>query len=185
MKKAIFLDKDGTLVEDVPYNVDPSLIRFAPHAVRALRQLQDYGFMLVVITNQSGVGLGYFSEEKVQEVHKSLSDMLTEQQVHLKAFYYCPHAPNGEGKPECECRKPEAGMLLKAAKELGIHLPSSWMIGDILNDVEAGHRAGCKAILVDNGNETEWETGELRNPDYLVKDLKEAADIICIEEIVS
>lgn len=185
MKKAVFLDKDGTLIEDVPYNVDISQIRFSPHAFEALRQLEEHGFLLIIITNQSGLGLGYFGEEQLKQVEQALSETLKTHQVHLQGFYYCPHVPDEKGKPTCECRKPEAGLFVRAAKEWNIHLPSSWMIGDILNDVEAGHRAGCKAILLDNGNETEWETGELRSPDYLVKDLKEAADIICIEEIVS
>lgn len=184
MRKAVFLDKDGTLVEDVPYNVDPAKIRFTQRAFEALRQLQENDFLLIVVTNQSGVALGYFKEEELQIVEVSLRATLQTQHVQLNGFYYCPHAPTRTSEAGCSCRKPAPGLLVQAAQELSIHLAASWMIGDILNDVEAGHRAGCKAILIENGNETEWELNKFRTPDYTVKDLKEAADIICTQEKV-
>jgi histidinol phosphatase-like enzyme len=92
----------------------------------------------------------------------------------LDGFYYCPHAPDAG----CDCRKPAPGMLERAAREHGVDLRASWMIGDILDDVEAGRRAGCRTILLDNGNETEWRDGEQRCPDYVARDLAQAAAII-------
>jgi histidinol-phosphate phosphatase family protein len=92
----------------------------------------------------------------------------------LDAFYYCPHLPEAG----CDCRKPAPGMLERAAREHGVELAQSWMIGDILDDVEAGRRAGCRTILVDNGNETEWRAGESRSPHYVARDLPQAAEII-------
>jgi D-glycero-D-manno-heptose 1,7-bisphosphate phosphatase len=101
--------------------------------------------------------------------------------VTISGFYYCPHHPQGSVAKyavTCECRKPNPGMLLRAADELQINLSDAWMVGDILNDVEAGNRAGCRTILIDNGNETEWKTGLYREPDFKAADLRESAEII-------
>ncbi|MDF2431775.1 MAG: D-glycero-D-manno-heptose 1,7-bisphosphate phosphatase [Mucilaginibacter sp.] len=178
MKKAVFLDKDGTLVIDVPYNVDPDKIVLSDHCLKGLKRLQENGYLLILITNQSGIARGYFKEEDLIGVEQKIRDMLGHEEIALDGFYYCPHHPEGIVTSlaiNCDCRKPEAGMLLKAAKEMGIDLNSSWMIGDILNDIEAGNRAGCKSILIDNGNETEWLLNEKRQPLIKVKDIDEAA----------
>jgi D,D-heptose 1,7-bisphosphate phosphatase len=180
-QKAVFIDKDGTLIVDVPYNVDLKRIVLSDHCLTGLKKLQHQGYLLVIISNQSGVARGYFPEEALSAVEQQLNTMLLKEGIRLDGFYYCPHYPEGSVEQyaiECDCRKPEPGMLLKAAIDLGIDLASSWMIGDILNDVEAGNRAGCKSILIDNGNETEWLKGNVRIPIAQVKNIDEAADYI-------
>jgi D-glycero-D-manno-heptose 1,7-bisphosphate phosphatase len=180
-KRAIFLDKDGTLIPDIPYNVDTTLITLSPNSVQGLRKLQEHGFEFIVVTNQSGIAEGRFSHEKVCSVGVRLKVLLQEQGVELTDFYYCPHAPTNNilmSALSCNCRKPKAGMLLEAARDHHIDLRSSWMIGDILNDVQAGNAAGCKTILVDNGNETVWNMNWKRVPDMIVLDIDAAADYI-------
>ena len=178
---AVFVDKDGTLVRDVPYNVDPDLIELAPGAAAGLSALAEAGYAIVVVSNQSGVARGLFSEAALAAVEQRLRDLLTAGDVTLAGFYYCPHHPQGrvrEYAVACECRKPQPGMLLKAARDLQLDLTRSWMIGDILDDVEAGNRAGCRTVLIDNDHETEWRWSPQRRPDGVVDTLKEAADLI-------
>lgn len=175
MKKTVFLDKDGTLVRNVPYNVDPTMITFEEHVVEGLQQLQLAGFTLVMISNQPGIALKYFTEKDLQKAFFHIRDLLAEDDVRLDGFYYCPHIA-GAG---CTCRKPAPGLLLQAATDMEIDLSRSWMIGDILDDVEAGRLAGCETILVNNGNETEWVLNKSRTPHFIVQDMKVAADIIC------
>ena len=185
MQRAVFLDKDGTLVKDVPYNVDPAKIHLEPYALDSLRLLQDNGYNLFLVSNQSGVALGYFTEADLHPVKYRIEELLQGNQVTLNDFYYCPHHTNGTVAAyaiECECRKPRPGMLLKAAKEHKIDLLNSWMIGDILDDVEAGRNAGCKTILLNNGNETEWLLYERRKPTFIVNNLKEAAELILLSD---
>jgi len=181
--KAIFLDKDGTLVVDVPYNVDPRRIVLAPGVVTGLKRLSDAGFKLVVISNQSGVAHGYFGEEALRGVLLKLTELLGEHAVRLDGFYYCPHHPQGEVEhyaQACECRKPMPGMIQRAARELQIDVGRSWMIGDILHDVEAGHRAGCRSVLIDNGNETRWVMNDVRQPEHRAADMEAAAQWILL-----
>ena len=179
--RAVFLDKDGTLVEDVPYNVDPRQIRLMPGAAAGLRRLHAAGYPLFVISNQSGVARGYFPEAALAGVAAALRRLLAEAGVPLRGFYYCPHYPDGvvpAYSVACDCRKPAPGLLRRAAADHGLDLAGSWFIGDILDDVEAGHRARCRAILLDNGHETEWVPGPGRTPDYVAPDLEAAARII-------
>ncbi len=179
--RAVFLDKDGTLIEDIPYNVDPELIRPTKGALEALRFLQDAGYQLIVVSNQSGVARGIFPERALIDVEKRLRAILSSAGVNLAGFYYCPHHPRAVVASyalDCDCRKPKPGLLLRAASEHQIDLGSSWMIGDILNDIQAGKSAGCRTILVDNGHETEWSLTPDRRPDFLVKDLLEAVDAL-------
>lgn len=178
---AVFLDKDGTLIEDVPYNVNPDLIRLTEGAAEGLRSLHACGFKLIVISNQSGIARGYFPESELLSIQEKLKHLLAEIGVAIAGFYYCPHHPDGtvlEYAIDCKCRKPAPGLILRAAKEHNIDLGNSWFIGDILNDVEAGHRAGCQTILIDNGNETEWALTPKRLPDCITTNLAEAAYII-------
>jgi HAD superfamily hydrolase (TIGR01662 family) len=150
--RAVFLDKDGTLLEDVPYNVDPAR--------------------------------GYFAEAALAGVERRLRELLAECGVELAGFYYCPHYPNGSVPAFatiCDCRKPAPGMLLKAAREQDIDLTRSWLVGDILDDIEAGRRAGCRTVLLDSGHETEWVRSPLRTPDLVARDLAEAARLICAQ----
>jgi histidinol-phosphate phosphatase family protein len=184
--RAIFLDKDGTLVEDVPYNVNPGLIALTWHAGQALQLLQHMGYALVVVSNQSGVAKGLFTEAALDPVHQRLTELLAQYGVELSGFYYCPHSPDGvisRYAIPCTCRKPMPGMLYRAAHEHNIDLSQSWMIGDILHDVEAGRRAGCQTILIDNGNETEWKLSAQRTPHFKASDLYAAAAIIAGMEI--
>ncbi|WP_088893651.1 D-glycero-alpha-D-manno-heptose-1,7-bisphosphate 7-phosphatase [Leptolyngbya ohadii] len=179
--KAVFLDKDGTLIKDVPYNVDPNLIRWSDGAIEALHQLHIAGYKLFVITNQSGVARGYFEEKALAIVEQHLTQELARFGIPLAGFYYCPHHPQGTIAPyamNCFCRKPEPGLILRAAADHQIDLSQSWFIGDILNDVAAGRSAGCRTILMDNGNETEWELSPARLPHHLASDLQTAARVI-------
>jgi D-glycero-D-manno-heptose 1,7-bisphosphate phosphatase len=180
-RKAVFLDKDGTLVENVPYNVDPAQIRLAEGAVEGLQRLHEAGYHLVVVSNQSGVAQGQFPIEALQGVRERLEKLMAEVGVPLAGFYFCPHlpdAPLAEYAQECFCRKPRPGMLFQAAREHNLNLAGSWMVGDILDDIEAGRRAGCGTVLIDNGGETEWQLSSLRQPNQRVKNLAEAAQVI-------
>lgn len=179
--RAIFLDKDGTLVENVPFNVNPALIQLTWQAGQALQIFKSLGYRLIVVSNQSGIAKGLFTENALKPVENRLAERLIQYGVTLDGFYYCPHSPDGVVSRyaiSCTCRKPMPGMLLRAAKEHGIDLEQSWMIGDILHDVEAGRRAGCNTVLIDNGNETEWKLSPLRTPDLKVADLFQAATLI-------
>jgi D-glycero-D-manno-heptose 1,7-bisphosphate phosphatase len=181
MKKAVFLDKDGTVIEDVPYGINPKMIRFAAGASEALTSLHQAGYLLIIISNQSGIARGYFREEDLAPVEAKLREMCEPFGVPLSGFYYCPHLPEGVIEAyscECDCRKPESGLLIRAAKDHGIELEQSWMIGDILHDIAAGRKAGCRTVLIDNGNETEWVLSRGRLPHHIVGDLAEAARII-------
>ena len=187
LRRAAFLDKDGTLVENVPYNVDPAKLKLTPHAVEGLGLLQDKGFRLIVVTNQSGLARRYFDRAALNRVHAALSAMLLAEGIHIDDYFVCPHAPAAtKMEPGCLCRKPAPGLLRQAALVHHIDLPRSWMVGDILNDVEAGHRAGCRSVLMDVGNETEWRLSPIRMPDLRVPDLLEAArGILSFEEQAS
>ncbi len=185
--KAVFLDKDGTLVDDLPYNVEPRRICLVPGAGQALRLLADMDYRLFVVTNQSGIAHGCFGEDAMGPVADRLSDLLFREQVTLDGYYYCPHHPLGTVQGYaivCHCRKPSPGMLLRAAHDHGIDLRASWMIGDVLHDVEAGNRAGCRTLLIDNGNETEWRLGPRRLPTRIAPDLYSAARLIAGHEEV-
>ena len=172
--RAVFLDKDGTLIENIPYNTDPERIRLAPGAAAALPQLSRSGFRLVVVSNQSGIARGFFPESALQQVKTRISELMAGLGVPLDGFYYCPHGPDSG----CPCRKPQPGLLWAAARDLNVDLDSSWLIGDILDDIEAGRRAGCHTVLIDNGNETEWRSSPDRHPDFVAGDLHEAAAYI-------
>jgi histidinol-phosphate phosphatase family protein len=178
---AVFLDKDGTLVQDVPYNVDPALVCLAAGAASALPRLHQAGYLLVVVSNQSGVARGIFPESALVAVGQRLEQLFGQCGVPLAGFYYCPHHPQGsvaEFARWCGCRKPEPGMILRAARRHGIDLTRSWLVGDILDDIEAGRRAGCRTVLLRNSGETQWRFDPHRVPDFLADDLDEAARCI-------
>lgn len=178
MRPAIFLDKDGTLLDDVPYNVDPARMRLAPGAADGLYRLAQLDAPLVVVSNQSGVAEGRFAETALHLVGDHLAAMFADCGATLAGFYWCPH-PRDAHEP-CPCRKPAAGLLVRAAAELTLDLARSWMVGDILDDIEAGHRAGCRTVLVDNGNETEWRAGPKREPQFVARTLGDAAETIAM-----
>lgn len=179
--KAVFLDKDGTLIDDIAYNVEPRRIALCHRAGLALRLLSALGYRLFVVSNQDGIGDGRFAEAAMGPVAARLAELLAREQAALAGFYYCPHHPRAalpRYARACDCRKPAPGMLLRAAREHGIDLAASWMIGDILHDVEAGNRAGCRSVLLDNGHETEWLGGWRRVPTHVAPDLHRAALLI-------
>ena len=175
LRPAVFLDKDGTLIDDVPYNVDPARVRLAAGAGEGTRALQAAGHALVVVTNQSGVARGLFAPAELAGVRARIEELLG---LRLDGFYGCPHHPEGRVAAytgACDCRKPRPGLLLRAARELGLDLARSWMVGDILDDVEAGSRAGCRTALLQSGGETEWLAGPHRTPTIVAADLGDAA----------
>ena len=165
-RPAVFIDKDGTLIESVPYNVDPALLRLRPGAAEALAALAKRGFALLVATNQSGLARGYYTRTEFARLQAALEKMLRDAAgVDLLDFLVCPHAPGPDGGPSCLCRKPAPGLLLRAARRHGIDLTRSWMVGDSLDDVEAGHRAGCRTVLLDGGELPATDRKPLRQPD--------------------
>ncbi len=178
--RALFLDRDGTLVHPRRYPSRPEQLHLYDGIGPELRLLQKAGFRLVIITNQAGIARGFFTEADLQRMHEYLSSQLEQLGVWLDAVYYCPHHPAGvipELAVRCDCRKPQPGMLLRAAKDLDLDLQSSWFIGDILDDVEAGNRIGCRTILVDLG--TEQSPGEqIRCPNFVARDTLHALRII-------
>lgn len=184
-RPAVFLDKDGTLIDDVPYNVRPELIRFAPGAPQLLRALHAAGYLLIVVSNQSGVGRGYFPESALTAVEAKLREMASSVGAPIAGFYWCPHYPESRDAAmrDCNCRKPAPGMLLRAGDEHGIDTTRSWLIGDILDDIEAGNRAGVRTILLDIGHETEWQLNPLRMPAYFATSLVEAGSRLLAERL--
>ncbi len=166
LRPAVFIDKDGTLVENLPHNTDPRLLRFVPGAGEALARLQAAGLALVIVTNQSGLARGRFTRAEFARLQQILLQRLQEEfGVCIVGVEVCPHGPDSEGRPACLCRKPAPGMLIRAAQRHGLDLKRSWMVGDTLDDVEAGHRAGAGGLLLDSGAETVWRRSPLREPD--------------------
>jgi len=180
-RKAVFLDKDGTIIPDVPYNVNPDLITLVEGVIEGLSLLKQQGYLFVVVSNQAGVARGYFKIGDLTLVEQKLNQLLNKEGIEIARYYFCPHHPNGkieEYSITCKCRKPNPGMILQAIDDLQIDATNSWMVGDILNDVEAGNRARCRTILINNGNETEWVEGPSRTPDFAATTFLEAAKYI-------
>jgi D-glycero-D-manno-heptose 1,7-bisphosphate phosphatase len=175
--QAIFLDRDGTINEEVGYLCSFAQLVLIPQALPAIKLINASGMKSIVVTNQSGVARGYFTATFVDEVHRQIQEMLLPYQAHLDAFYFCPHHPEGLGsyRQECGCRKPEPGMLLAAARELGINLEQSYLIGDTGKDMQAAVNAGVKAVLVRTGygREAETECSEIV-PHHVADDILEA-----------
>jgi histidinol-phosphate phosphatase family protein len=142
--RAVFLDRDGTLIEDPGYLSDPAGVRLLPGAADALRALRVAGYRLVLVSNQSGIGRGYFTPAQAEAVHRRFVDELGRRGVALDDARYCPHAPD-EG---CSCRKPRPGLLLAATEELGLDLEASFLVGNSPSDIEAGRNAGCRTVLL-------------------------------------
>lgn len=184
MRKAVFLDRDGTLIRNHHYGCSPENIELLDGVVEGLRRLKDGGFLAIVVTNQSGIARGYFTEDSLAAMHRRLNEILHDQGAGVAAFYYCPHHPEGtvpRYARECSCRKPRPGMVLRACAEFGIAPARSWIIGDILDDVEAGKLAGCRAILLDLGTEGEAEYPE-RAPEYVARGFLEAVQYLLSQE---
>jgi len=178
---AVFLDKDGTVLRDVPYNVAPRRMAYAAGARDGLARLARLGLPLIVVSNQPGVALGRFAPEALAPVRRRLARLFAAAGASMADFLYCPHHPAGAlpaYAAACGCRKPMPGLLREAARRHGLDLDACWMIGDILDDVEAGRRAGCRTVLLDVGSETEWRAGPLRAPHYVARDLDDAARLL-------
>jgi histidinol-phosphate phosphatase family protein len=179
--RAVFIDKDGTLLENVPYNVQPAKVQLRPGAGPALARLREAGFDLVLVTNQPGVAMGLFAPAALDAVWHRIDELLAPHGAALDGVYFCPHHPQGKNlryAVRCHCRKPQPGMLQQAAWEKGYQLDACWMIGDILDDVEAGRRAGCRTVLLVPGGETEWHDSPFRRPHYRTESLEKAAALI-------
>jgi D-glycero-D-manno-heptose 1,7-bisphosphate phosphatase len=153
-RAAVFLDRDGTLNEEKAYLHRVEDFAFIPGAVEAVKALREAGFLVIVVTNQSGVARGYYSEGDVAALHRHIQGELARHATRIDAFYSCPHHPTqgkGRYRQVCDCRKGAPGMLLRAAVEHRIDLAQSYMVGDKVADMEAGERAGCTPILVMTG----------------------------------
>jgi len=183
-RPTVFMDKDGTLIEDVPYNVDPRRVRLANGAAEAIRLLSGAGYRLVVVTNQSGIARGYFTEHELGEIEAHLAAELRALGATLDGFYFCPHEPTGvnEYGIVCSCRKPEPGLVLRAARELRVDLSRAWFVGDTWMDVVAGRRAGCRTIMIGPEHRDARELPDSKRPDHAVPDLLDAARIILAED---
>lgn len=175
--RAVFLDRDGTISEEVGYLDSIERLRLIPGSALAIKLLNERGLKAVVVTNQSGVARGFFSESRLQEVHEELERRLRKEGAHLDGIYYCPHLPGDGNEPYlgvCDCRKPASGLLFQAAADLGLDLRASYMIGDHYSDVECAQRVGAKGILVLTGHGGEAVAEKeswLSPPAYIATDL--------------
>ena len=169
-QKAIFLDRDGTINEYVGFLTSIEQMRLLPEAASGIRAINDSSFLAIIVTNQPVIARGEVSEKELDEIHAKMETLLGQEGAYIDAIYYCPHHPDrgfpGEVpkyKKECDCRKPKPGLLLAAARDFNIDLSQSWIIGDGSRDIEAGIRAGCKAILVGGADCTSGYTQRTRD----------------------
>lgn len=180
LRRAVFLDRDGVLVRLVPYLSRVEEMELHDGVGEHLRRLEEAGFALVVITNQSAVARGILSQSRLEELHRSLREMLAGEGVTLDGVYACPHHPDFTGP--CDCRKPEPGLLLRAAEELRLDLSSSYLVGDRWDDLEAARRAGARGILVKTGYGEEESRRRTDAAAPIVEDLQAAVRWILSEE---
>jgi D,D-heptose 1,7-bisphosphate phosphatase len=173
-KKCIFLDRDGVINKEVGYLSNPESFEFIPRSIEALKILKQKGYLLIIITNQAGIARGYYSEKILHNIHAKMNNILKENNVLLDDIFYCPHHPEFTGV--CECRKPLPGMIFKAKSKYNIDLYESYMIGDTLNDIEAGINAKCKTVLVLTGyGKEELKKIDDIKPDLIFENLYEFA----------
>ncbi len=188
-RRAIIMDRDGTVCEEVGYVNHVDRVRLLPRSAEAIRRANAAGFQTVVVTNQAGVARGYFPESLISEVHDRIRELLAAERARVDGIYYCPHHPDvgpPEYRKDCDCRKPRPGLLLRASDEMGIDLRASYLIGDSIRDVESGHRVGATTVLVLTG----YGKGELEHrsdgwnvrPDHVAADLLEAVEWILARE---
>ncbi|MBZ5515047.1 MAG: HAD family hydrolase [Acidobacteriia bacterium] len=182
---AVFLDRDGTITEEMGYINHLDRLQLYPWAAKAIRKLNLARRPVVVVTNQSGVARGVFTEDLLHQAHRKIARELAERKAKLDAIYYCPHHPEGRVEPyrlKCQCRKPATGMVMDAVKRFGIDLASSFVVGDTYRDMELGFNAGARTILVLTGygrGEYEHQRHHWpRLPDHVAEDLLEAVEII-------
>ncbi|MGV9199902.1 MAG: D-glycero-beta-D-manno-heptose 1,7-bisphosphate 7-phosphatase [Promethearchaeia archaeon] len=172
--RAIFLDRDGVLNKEVNYLSDPAEFEFLEGSIEALKMLKTKGYLLIVITNQSGIARGYFTVKTLNKIHEKMERILKTHGIQLDDIYYCPHHPEFTGP--CECRKPKPGMLLEARKKHDLNLKKSYLVGDTLSDIEAGNMAYCTTALVltGHGSGEKAKIGEIK-PDCIYDNLLEFA----------
>jgi D-glycero-D-manno-heptose 1,7-bisphosphate phosphatase len=187
--RAVFLDRDGTINEEVGYVNHIERFFLLPRVSQAIRLLNQHGWKAVVVTNQSGVARGYFPESLIHQVHQKMKKLLESDEAHLDGVYYCPHHPDIGVPPyrqKCRCRKPATGMIEDAMRELALDLSQSYMVGDRGVDIEFAHSIGAKAILVLTGyGKGEWEYSGAQwkvKPDHIAQDLFEAVQWILQQE---
>lgn len=172
MSKAVIFDRDGTLIIDKIYLNDPEQIEYLPRVFDALQKLRDAGYEFAIATNQSGVARGIVTIENLNEIHRRMQETFASHGINFKGYYYAPYSVESNHP----LRKPNPGMLELAAHEHGFDLKKSWMIGDRLSDIEAGHRAGCRTILLTGLNEE--NINKFADPHFLADDLVAAAEFI-------
>jgi D-glycero-D-manno-heptose 1,7-bisphosphate phosphatase len=184
-RRAVFIDRDGTISEEIGYVNHPSRYRVFPYAAEAIKQLNEAGWLAVLVTNQAGVARGYFTEDVIGAVHALLTAELEGGGARLDAIYYCPHHPTVGEPPyrfDCDCRKPRPGLIRRAAADLDIDLGASWMVGDRYSDTELARNAGTRAALVLSGyGRGEWEYQRAAwqyQPDLVAENLLEAVRTI-------
>lgn len=188
---AVFLDRDGVLVDDVGHLSRVDQLSVIPGAPLAVKRLNDLGISVVVVTNQSVIGRGFCSEDQMNLIHQALAEQLSKDGAHITRFYYCPHHPTegvGDYLLDCQCRKPKPGMLRQAAADLGLDLADSVMVGDNFTDIDAGGEAGCRTVLVTGlaGEQTKKRpASSKRQPDLVVDGLGAAVDWILQEVMAS
>jgi len=182
LRRAVFLDRDGTICEEVGYMNHITRLHIYPFTPAAIRRLNDAGFPVIVVTNQSGAGRGFFPESLISEVHDRIRQDLAVSGARIDAFYACPH----RAEDGCECRKPCTGMLRRAAREHAVALAGSWVVGDRQADVDLAHNAGARSIFVLTGygrGEYEWHLRDWPHPpDFVVENLAAAVDRILERE---
>jgi D,D-heptose 1,7-bisphosphate phosphatase len=166
--RVVFIDRDGTINVNFGYIDNPDDFEMYPGVKEGIKLLKDKGFKIIVITNQSGIARGYFSEETLENIHQKMKNELSKKGASIDAIYYCPHHP----KDKCNCRKPNTGLFQQAVKELNIDVKRSFIIGDRMLDIEAGYKIGCKTVLVpENKEKVEQEMKESSiKPDYVCDD---------------
>jgi len=188
--KAVFVDRDKTLIEDPGYIGDPKDVKLLPGVELAIRSLHQGGYKVIVVTNQSGVARGLLTEQTLQAIHAEMRRQLRAKGVHLDGVYYCPYHPAGTVEKyarDSDLRKPKPGMLLKAAADMDVDLTASWMVGDSARDVEAGARAGCRTVRIHSRPSTDgaagqsWNDDESVQADFTVRNLVDAAKVILRE----
>jgi D-glycero-D-manno-heptose 1,7-bisphosphate phosphatase len=173
-RRFIVLDRDGTVIVERHYLSAPEDVELIPQAASALRELRDAGLGLVLVTNQSAIGRGFFDPSRLEAIHEQLRQLLRKEGVELDGIYVCPHRP----EDDCSCRKPKTGLLDLASRELKFDLPSSFVVGDKPCDIELGRRAGATTFLVLTGYGAQAFREKSAAADYTVGDLGEAAKII-------
>lgn len=188
LNRGVFLDRDGTINEEVCYLSHENQFKLIDGTVEAIRLLRQSGFKVVLFTNQAGVARGYFSERTVHRIHQVMTDMLQAQNAHLDGIYYCPHHPTsgiGLYRIACSCRKPKPGMLERAARELNIDLKQSFVVGDKVSDLEAGYAVDCRTVLVRTGYglQAEMQFSNYKfQPHHVAANVLEAAQWISTQD---